>query len=799
MKYDVIIIGGGLAGLSSALKLSQSGKKIAVFEKHFMAGGYATNFKRRDNDGNLYVFDVALHGIGGLIPGNTFYNHMKGINMVDKVEFLRKKETATIYNNGYEIDVPDTFEKYRDHLVSRYSSYKEKIFDLFKEIYNLKEEMDSGKPPVVYQKMQDISLYDYLKSFIDDEKFIEEFSFLWLYYGLPPKKLNALFYMLAWISYHIGGTFYVKGGAGKLSDTFVEEIKKYGGEVYLSNEIVKIDIEGNNVTSVHTKRGNKYEAEKFIFASDPNHLINLMDNNNENVIEYKKKLNNNDVGISLSQLYIGLDCKTTEVGITKADYFISNGVNHEEAYKNILNGNYSDNILGLTSYDVLDPDLNKGVGVFVAVFGDHIKNWPEYKSEEYKRKKEEVTNEILEIVYKRFPKVKEHIKVLELGTPHTMKRYTNNTQGAVYGWEQNIRQGGFNRLSNKSDFNNVFLSGAWTNPGGGFEGAITGGILTAERILREENKTKNNKKLINDDLIEPDMSLKQFMIGMTANFDSSTVSKDENYLLEFIFDDKDIYYIEVKNKKAKLLNKKVDKKSDVIVKTSYKVWYNIAFNGLDGRGAMFDGKLIVLGNADIFINIPKYFNTSSLSDEPIIKKKKLNTIFWLVLTLIPWILSGAIIEFYNDGIGISLFATLYTALIIVFIKPRQFKEITMLEGLTFISFAIYGMLYKFMPTIFELIGNYILEVILIGAFLISALIKKPITVDYSKQSYKDSMTRTKLFTNINIVITLLWAVIFTIQLIVSLTISGHWNNLAQVLSIAGLIISYYYPKIKLGE
>lgn len=799
MKYDVIIIGGGLAGLSSALKLSQSGKKIAVFEKHFMAGGYATNFKRRDNDGNLYVFDVALHGIGGLIPGNTFYNHMKGINMVDKVEFLRKKETATIYNNGYEIDVPDTFEKYRDHLVSRYSSYKEKIFDLFKEIYNLKEEMDSGKPPVVYQKMQDISLYDYLKSFIDDEKFIEEFSFLWLYYGLPPKKLNVLFYMLAWISYHIGGTFYVKGGAGKLSDTFVEEIKKYGGEVYLSNEIVKIDIEGNNVTSVHTKRGNKYEAEKFIFASDPNHLINLMDNNNENVIEYKKKLNNNDVGISLSQLYIGLDCKTTEVGITKADYFISNGVNHEEAYKNILNGNYSDNILGLTSYDVLDPDLNKGVGVFVAVFGDHIKNWPEYKSEEYKRKKEEVTNEILEIVYKRFPKVKEHIKVLELGTPHTMKRYTNNTQGAVYGWEQNIRQGGFNRLSNKSDFNNVFLSGAWTNPGGGFEGAITGGILTAERILREENKTKNNKKLINDDLIEPDMSLKQFMIGMTANFDSSTVSKDENYLLEFIFDDKDIYYIEVKNKKAKLLNKKVDKKSDVIVKTSYKVWYNIAFNGLDGRGAMFDGKLIVLGNADTFINIPKYFNTSSLSDEPIIKKKKLNTIFWLVLTLIPWILSGAIIEFYNDGIGISLFATLYTALIIVFIKPRQFKEITMLEGLTFISFAIYGMLYKFMPTIFELIGNYILEVILIGAFLISALIKKPITVDYSKQSYKDSMTRTKLFTNINIVITLLWAVIFTIQLIVSLTISGHWNNLAQVLSIAGLIISYYYPKIKLGE
>ena len=271
MKYDVIIIGGGLAGLSSALKLSQNGKKVAVFEKHFMAGGYATNFKRKDKDGNLYVFDVSLHGIGGLLPGNAFYNHMKDINMIDKVEVLRKKETGTIYSNGCEIDVPDTFEKYRDHLVNRYSSYKDKIYKLFKEIYSLKEEMESGKPPVIYQKMQDISLYNYLKSFIDDEKFIEEFSFLWLYYGLPPKKLNALFYMLAWISYHIGWTFYIQCGAGKLSDTFVEEIKKNGGEVYLSNEIVKIDIEGNNVTAVHTRRGNKYDAEKFIFACDPNH------------------------------------------------------------------------------------------------------------------------------------------------------------------------------------------------------------------------------------------------------------------------------------------------------------------------------------------------------------------------------------------------------------------------------------------------------------------------------------------------------------------------------------------------
>lgn len=798
MKYDVIVIGGGLAGLSSALKLSQCGKKVAVFEKHFMAGGYATNFKRKDKEGNLYTFDVALHGIGGLLPDNAFYNHMNNINMIDKVLFLRKNETGTIYENGVEIDVPDSFEAYKEHLISRYSTHKEKIVQLFQEIYNLKEELESGKVPILFQKLQTISLYDYLKSFIDDDAFIEEFSFLWLYYGLPPKKLNALYYLVAWVSYHIGGTFYVKGGSGKLSEVFVSEIKKNSGEVYLSSEIVKIDIEENKVTAIYTKKGYKYKADKFIFACDPKHLISLMNNENDVVINYKEKLDKQDVGISLSQLYIGLDCKTTEVGITKSDYFITE-VDHEIAYENAINGEYSKTNIGITSYDVLDPELNKNTGVFVVVSGDHIKNWPIYKSDDYKRKKEEVTNEILDIVYKYFPKVKGHIKVLELGTPYTMKRYTNNSDGAVYGWEQNVKQGGFNRLSNKSDFSNVFLAGAWTNPGGGFEGAITGGILTAERILRIISKIENNTKEYNNGLIEPDMSLKQFIIGMVANFDSSTVSKDDNLLLEFIFDNSDKYYIKIKNKKAKLLTKEINAKPDVIIKTTYKTWYNIAFNGLDGEEAMFDGKLSVLGNSDVFMNIPKYFNTNSLSNDSKLEERKLNTLFWLTLTLVPWIATDLISNYYLDGVGISLFAILYTALTIVFMKPKQFKEITILEGLTFISFSIYGIVCKFIPGIFEVLGSYMLKMILILAFVISAIVRKPITSDYSRQSYKKSITVTKLFIDINTSITLLWAIIFSIQFIFKFIILSPWNNLLYILDIIGLIISYYYPKIKLGE
>ncbi len=541
-----------------------------------------------------------------------------------------------------------------------------------------------------------------------------------------------------------------------------------------------------------------------------------MSDDNKVVKSYKNKLENNDIGISLSQLYVGLDCKTTEVGITKGDYLI-NTADHEVSYESALKGDYSNTSYGITSYDILDPDLNKDVGVFVVVVADHIKNWPSYKSDEYKAKKEEVKEELLELVYRYFPDVKDHIKVVELGTPHTMKRYTNNSQGAVYGFEQNIKQGGFNRLSNKADFTNVYLAGSWTNPGGGFEGAITGGILTAERLLREEEIALDKSVKVteeNDDLVVPDMDINTFMIGMAANFDSKTVSKGEKILLEFIFDHNSKYYIQIKNKKARLLRENTEDKIDVTIKTSYKVWFNIAFCGLDGKGAMFDGKLVVLGNSNIFLKIPEYFSTSSLKKGPkskdgsqkleannILKDEtsKINILIWLTLTLLPWIVTDIISDYYINGSVIALGSVLYTSVLMLFIKPKRLKEVTKLEALTLVTFAMYGLTYNLMSDIFKMEGKYMINIALILIFLISALIRKPITEDYAKEAYNKRMVKTNLFKNINIKLTLLWAGIFLIQFIIKVSIAGPLSNVSQFLAIIGLIISYYYPKLKLSE
>ena len=63
MKYDVIIIGAGLGGLTAGAKLAREGRKVLLIEQHSQPGGCATTFKRGD-----FTLEVGLHEMDGPSP-----------------------------------------------------------------------------------------------------------------------------------------------------------------------------------------------------------------------------------------------------------------------------------------------------------------------------------------------------------------------------------------------------------------------------------------------------------------------------------------------------------------------------------------------------------------------------------------------------------------------------------------------------------------------------------------------------------------------------------------------------------
>jgi len=83
------------------------------------------------------------------------------------------------------------------------------------------------------------------------------------------------------------------------------------------------------------------------------------------------------------------------------------------------------------------------------------------------------------------PGLRSMIEVKEAGTPLTCWRYTGNTQGAIYGFEQSMDNAFMNRIDNRTPVKGLYLAGAWGNPGGGFGGVLRAGARTFEQIIED--------------------------------------------------------------------------------------------------------------------------------------------------------------------------------------------------------------------------------------------------------------------------------------------------------------------------
>lgn len=491
MKFDAIVIGSGLGGLTVASKLAKDGYKVGVFEQHFIPGGYATNFKRKG-----YTFDVSLHGIGGLEYGGNLYGILSACDVIKKIEPLKNSEAYSIRLNDEIISIPNNKNEYKKFLLDRFKTEQKGIEKLFVDIDRFNNgftrfvlDRDNSilkkihKDVLLFITWSGKTVYEVINKYVKNEEFIRIFTALWTYYGLPPKELSAVYFFVPWISYHEYGKYYIKGGAQKLSDSFVEVIKDNGGEVYLNAYVENILYEDGAVKGIKLKNGKEFKSKWIISNINPISTFNMLPKEALSDRE-KDKIINHKIGCSLLQLYIGLDCNPRELGIPDDEVFFLEGDSHEADYKLAKENQYEKSGFLLTNYNGMDSNLNPdNKGVITITYIDNYDYWSNNK-EEYKKQKEEVCKKIIARLEKYYKGISNHIVISELATPKTMERYTKNPEGAVYGYGQYKNQAGGHRLRRNTTIKNLSLVGAWTNPGGGYEGTMSGGISEAIRISK---------------------------------------------------------------------------------------------------------------------------------------------------------------------------------------------------------------------------------------------------------------------------------------------------------------------------
>ena len=109
-----------------------------------------------------------------------------------------------------------------------------------------------------------------------------------------------------------------------------------------------------------------------------------------------------------------------------------------------------------------------------------------HRDPEYRRRKQDVMEHLIDAAQHVIPDLREHIAWKEAATPVSQERFTHSTGGTSYGIEMSISQAGPLRVGPRTEIPGLFLCGASTPSGPGVAGVIRGGVTTAGEILETD-------------------------------------------------------------------------------------------------------------------------------------------------------------------------------------------------------------------------------------------------------------------------------------------------------------------------
>lgn len=513
-RFDVIVVGAGIAGLAAAAKMQRRGAKVLLLEQHEIVGGYCTNWKRGD-----YEFDTAIHCVAGCEPGGDLYEILAECGAERYVDFIPLE--PYLYKAVFPdrvLNVPSNLEAFAEMLDREYPSERG-VRDYFKAMERIYETVDLigdknvspikkilapfTSPRGFYGLMRHMnsSYGDFLASFIADREVRKVVSQLWGFFGAPPSRLSLPVFVMGFMSYYKQGAYYIRGGSQKLSDAFAKAFVENGGVLRVNADAVSIGVDDGVAQSVRVRDQNSgdevtYFANTILSCADATHTLRDLVGLENVPPNLRQRLDDMVPASSAFVLYLGVDMEMPEEFAGDFDVLVNGSGDAEKAYNEMLAGERFDDF-AMTFYSNLEPALSPEPGkkhVIVLLSMMNLeeeamrRRWGtdaiETRGKEYRRIKNEYADRLLHQADLVLPGLSDHVEVMSVATPVTMKRYTRNLNGSIMGWENSPQQSMFRRMQHATPIKNLYMASAWTFPGGGVNGATLGGSTAADTILK---------------------------------------------------------------------------------------------------------------------------------------------------------------------------------------------------------------------------------------------------------------------------------------------------------------------------
>ena len=489
--YDTIIIGAGNGGLTAALTLARAGLKTLLLEQHNVPGGCGTSFIR-----GRFEFEIALHQLSGLgskdNPGPLRWV-FDDLGVTDKIDFV---EMDNLYRFLMPGDLSVTLqahkEKMAESLKEKFPSEASNIDKFLDLVWDYSQQWVSVaimRDPKASKEKYPLFFKYSLKStqavfdeFFKDYRLMEAFGVYASYLGLPPVDLPFNnFASVFWLYTHFKPS-HMKGGSQAMSNALLDSYLEAGGEVRFNCGAKKIEVADGKVYGVITENGDELSCDRVVSnASELTTYTDMIDP--EHVPDKKwKELGSRTVGMSATIAYIGFDCEPTEMDVHETTNFIAASEGGLMDYSKTRTLEPPKGVL-FSCYDVDDPDFSpKGSCQAALLAAAYAEPWLNVPASKYYEAKTKYAQSMLELLYKVFPKCKDHIEEIEVATPLTIMRYLGHPGGAIYGFDQFAKDDDL-FIERKSPIGGLYQAGSWGGMGG-FQPTLQSGYNVGKLIIK---------------------------------------------------------------------------------------------------------------------------------------------------------------------------------------------------------------------------------------------------------------------------------------------------------------------------
>jgi phytoene dehydrogenase-like protein len=496
MKKSIIIIGAGVAGLSAGNYGQMNGYRTSIFEMHDQPGGVCTSWQRWG-----YTIDGCIHWLTGSRPGNNFYRlwaevgAWQGRTIVDHQEYARiegqEGQVFIVYTDINRLEkhmkelAPEDKEVIEEFAAGVRTCVHlpmpvEKAPELFGPLDGLKM-MGKMLPYLKFwRKWGKITLQDFAQRF--KNPFLRQVFPLAVNLQHPPDFPMLAFLMtLAWMDQKTAG--YPVGGSLELARAIERRYLALGGEIHYKSRVVKILVANNRAVGVRLADGSEHHSDIVISAADGHTTIfTMLDGQyiNDKIQSYYNKL-----PLYHPLIYVGLGVARSfeemPPTVTGIDYPLAEPVTI---------GGQQRQRLSVQIYNFDASLAPAGKTVMRVWFTSDYEYWQKLKQspERYKAEKEQIADQVVALLDRRFPGLAAQVEMRDVATPLTFERYTGNWQGSFEGWLISKDTLMLRMSKTLPGLKNFYMAGQWVEPGGSLPTAVMSGRNVTQLICKQDKR-----------------------------------------------------------------------------------------------------------------------------------------------------------------------------------------------------------------------------------------------------------------------------------------------------------------------